>query len=101
MVLLTMPFTRNAAPSGKSKDWRVPGELSVLREKLWLPDCDPFVAMIVKLYVPIAVGTPLSTPVEGLSVSPLGNAPELDHANGPFPPAATNDTEKGVPTEGL
>jgi hypothetical protein len=47
------------------------------------------VTAIVKLNVPVALGVPEMTPLEGLSVVPLGSAPEVTaNVNGDVPPCA-------------
>lgn len=44
----------------------------------------------VKVKVSAADGMPEITPVLGLSVTPVGNAPEKLHVSGGAPPVATN-----------
>ena len=44
----------------------------------------------VKVKVPAADGIPEITPLLGLSVTPVGNAPENLQVNGGAPPVATN-----------
>lgn len=54
---------------------------------VWVPEQPmPSVAMIVKVYVPVVVGVPESTPVEELIVIPGGSVPEVLHVIVPVPP---------------
>lgn len=57
------------------------------------------VTFAVKPYVPLVVGVPEITPVEGLSESPGGKAPdEIDQVYGVVPPLAARVREYETPT---
>src|SRR5262245_40371055 len=60
-----------------------------------LPFPSLFRSVIGKL--PVCVGVPDSTPVDVLSVMPVGNVPVTDHVTVPMAPVCVNVCEYGVP----